>query len=469
MRGWVGKIHPAAEPLAVVLLRPTRFFGPTHLVGAIRLFSKSPTKMVEGHQCHRVGHFHRKKLLGLAFEASSPNGRFCEGAAAIHGKPLSRIEIHGKNLFYFFGNKEDEQVCVHFHFGMSGKFSLTEVDCDGNREEEMPETKPTTRLQLVNMKNGYVAHLSAMTVQYGTVDSMYLGKIMKLGADPLRPDADPEEAWAKIKDSKKSIGFLLMDQSVIAGVGNIYRAEILFKSGVHPEQPGNSLVRGQFDKIWHHSCDLLERGFNTGSIITVDPEEGLPAPWTRRYVYNQSTCGRCKSGIKSWDIATRTAYACPTCQPLVNNDSLSKDRRLIVEKATAAVEFVSHCAPDDQHVALMSPSKLTVAQLKQVLEEMALPTTGKKSYLVQRLTEARKNLKYSDAHETVPVKKEQLRTPEVLEARHKRRASRGSGVAKKLQVDHVATAKEAAEEKMEAGEGRHVEHVPLSIDDATAN
>lgn len=439
-------------------------------MGAVRLFSKSPTKMVEGHQCHRVGHFHRKKLLGLAFEASSPNGRFCEGAAAIDGRPLSRIEIHGKNLFYFFGEKEDEQVCVHFHFGMSGKFSLTEVDLAGKKESELPETKPTTRLQLFNKKNGYVAHLSAMTLQYGSVDSLYLEKIRKLGADPLRLDADAEEAWAKIQGSKKSIGYLLMDQSVIAGVGNIYRAEILFKSGVHPEQPGNSLTRAQFDKIWHHSCDLLERGFRTGSIITVDPEEGLPAPWTRRYVYNQSKCGRCKSGIKSWDIATRTAYACPTCQPLINNDTISKDRRLIVDKAIEAVEFVSHCAPDDQHVALMSPSKLTVAQLKQVLEEMGLPTTGKKSDLVQRVTNNRKNLQDPGVHETAQVKEEQLHTPEVLEGRHKKRASGGSaGVAKKLQIDHVATAKEAAKEKVEAGEGRHVEHVPMGIDDATAN
>jgi hypothetical protein len=137
-----------------------------------------------------------------------------------------------------------------------------------------------------------------------------------------------------------------------------------------------------------------------------------------------------------------------------------------VDKAIEAVEFVSHCAPDDQHVALMSPSKLTVAQLKRVLEEMALPTSGKKSDLVQRVLKARQNLEYSG----VQIKQEQLHTPEVLEGRHKRRTSPGgSSVAKKLQVDHVATAKEAAEEKMQAGEGRHVEHVPLGIDDATAN
>ena len=53
----------------------------------------------------------------------------------------------------------------------------------------------------------------------------------KLGPDPLREDADPELLWAKVTKSKKSVGLFLMDQSAVAGVGNIYRAEILFKVG----------------------------------------------------------------------------------------------------------------------------------------------------------------------------------------------------------------------------------------------
>jgi formamidopyrimidine-DNA glycosylase len=69
-----------------------------------------------------------------------------------------------------------------------------------------------------------------------------------------------------------------------AGVGNIYRAEILYKSRVHPEQPGNTISRATFDVIWGHCVDLLQRGFSSGSILTVDPEDAktLGKPWTRR-------------------------------------------------------------------------------------------------------------------------------------------------------------------------------------------
>ena len=54
---------------------------------------------------------------------------------------------------------------------------------------------------------------------------------------------------------------------------------------MHPEQPGNTVDRPTFEKLWHHSVNLLQRGFQSGSILTVDPEEGkrLGPPWTRRY------------------------------------------------------------------------------------------------------------------------------------------------------------------------------------------
>jgi formamidopyrimidine-DNA glycosylase len=67
-------------------------------------------------------------------------------------------------------------------------------------------------------------------------------------------------------------------------VGNIYRAEILYKAGVHPEQPGYSISRHEFDVLWKHCVDLLQRGFKTGSILTVDADDAkeLGKPWTRR-------------------------------------------------------------------------------------------------------------------------------------------------------------------------------------------
>lgn len=85
---------------------------------------------------------------------------------------------------------------------------------------------------------------------------------------------------------------------------------------VHPEQPANSISREEFDRIWRHSVLLLQRGFLTGSILTVDDEdaEKMGPPWTRRYIYNHKSCGVCAGRVRTWDMASRTVYACDTCQ-----------------------------------------------------------------------------------------------------------------------------------------------------------
>merc|ERR1711907_29159 len=84
--------------------------------------------MVEGPECHRVAAAHRKQLQHKKLKAESPNGRFSDGAAAINqaGGELMRIEVHGKNLFYFFGKRgagNSKQVVMRVHFGMAGEFA----------------------------------------------------------------------------------------------------------------------------------------------------------------------------------------------------------------------------------------------------------------------------------------------------------------------------------------------------------
>ena len=147
--------------------------------------------MVEGHSVHRVAHFHRQRLVGKAFEASSPNGRFSAGAAAINGKVFQRIEAVGKNLFAFFGNhnsndsssrntcsgnkNDDNVIVVHIHFGMAGAWAVYESNststssssASNSSDEEpiiVPEPSKTCRLRLQG--HGMTADLSAMTVNY---------------------------------------------------------------------------------------------------------------------------------------------------------------------------------------------------------------------------------------------------------------------------------------------------------------
>ena len=207
-----------------------------------------------------------------------------------------------------------------------------------------------------------------------------------------------ERLWRKVSKSKKSIGALIMDQDYFCGPGNIYRAEILFKARIHPDQLGKDLSRAEFDKVWRHSVELLQRGFREGSILTVDPaDDARYGPDLRRYVYNKSRCPICRGPVMSWDIQTRTAYACLACQPLravqeappspkksKKRPAASTPTKAKKAKPTPVKRFRSHCVEDSAEG--MSPEMLTVKELKAKLSAHGAPTNGLKSVLVARLT-----------------------------------------------------------------------------------
>jgi formamidopyrimidine-DNA glycosylase len=345
--------------------------------------------MVEGHSVHRLAVSHTKRLVGRAFKATSPNKRFTDGARAIDGRTLCRMEAVGKNLFAFFAMAGKPEVVVNVHFGMSGRWSVV----DAARAQP---ARDTTRLQLEGQ--GIVSHLSAMTVVHGCSE-LYESKKLSLGEDPLRDDADPERLWARVSKSTKSIGALLMDQSYFAGVGNIFRCEILLVAGVHPNVRGSDLSRAQYEAVWAASVRLMRRAFTLGSIVTVEPHEAAAVnrPKLRRWLYNSRTCGRCGGPVLSWQIQGRTCYACVACQPLAPSGGAEAEAP--ADSAPPQL-FHSHCVSDTFEERLATPQKLRVAEPRAALRAENLPTGGKKAELIERL-EARglpKKRKMRSAH-----------------------------------------------------------------------
>ncbi len=150
--------------------------------------------------------------------------------------------------------------------------------------------------------------------------------IARLGPDPLRPDAEPARAWARISRSQRPIGDLLLDQEVVAGVGNVYRAELLFRHRVHPLRPGRTLRVGQWRAMWEDLVVLMGEGVKTGTIDTVRPEHtpeamGRPARDDDHggevYVYRRAeqACHVCGSRVRTEVLAGRNLFWCAHCQP----------------------------------------------------------------------------------------------------------------------------------------------------------
>jgi len=262
--------------------------------------------MPEGHTIHRLALDHRRDLAARPVSVSSPQGRFAEAAARLDERVLEDVEAYGKHLFYDFGAGD----LVHVHLGLFGKFL--------RHEPPPPAPRDTVRLRMSGL-DATVDLIGA--TECALVDPSVRDAIVaRLGPDPLRRDAKPDKAFAKLQKRRTPIGAALMDQSVLAGVGNVYRAEILNVAGIHPEAPANTVTREQFDEMWTTLVGWLRHGVKDQVIITVDPTlVGKPRSRIKRrealWVYKQERCRRCGTEVRRWDLSGRWAYACETCQP----------------------------------------------------------------------------------------------------------------------------------------------------------
>ncbi|MBL9111451.1 MAG: hypothetical protein JNM74_19345, partial [Myxococcales bacterium] len=140
--------------------------------------------------------------------------------------------------------------------------------------------------------------------------------LARIGADPLVEGDDPEPAFRAMRRSSRAIGALLLDQSLVSGIGNVYRAELLFLVGVHPETPGRAVPVDALRRLWKLAVELLAVGVAKNRIVTRTPPKGVRA--TRRetlYVYKRRVCTRCESSIENPTVGGRPAYVCPVCQP----------------------------------------------------------------------------------------------------------------------------------------------------------
>ena len=256
---------------------------------------------------HRLARRHRRLLRGRTVSVSSPQGRFAD-AGLVSARVFAGAEAFGKHLFHDY----DNGLSLHVHLGIYGEF---------HERDGLVEPKDTTRMRLVSAGGEHVIDLIGPT-QCEVVDADGRAAIVaRIGPDPLRRDADPERAWERLRRRKGPIGPALLDQTLFAGVGNVYRAEALFVHGIHPSTPIPSITREQFDALWSTLTRMLEVGVKEGRIMTVDETElGLRRrDLTRengRYVYRQEACLRCGHPVRRWDMAGRWSYACEACQPV---------------------------------------------------------------------------------------------------------------------------------------------------------
>jgi endonuclease VIII len=263
----------------------------------------------EGHTLHRLAGLHQRRYAGHVVRVSSPQGRFA--ASTVDGRVLERAEAHGKHLFHVYG----PDATVHVHLGLYGVFT----------EFPLPLADPVGAVRMRLVGPTHWTDLRGPTRCEVLTEDEVAALHARLGPDPLRDDAKPELAFARVSRSRQPIAVLLMDQSVLAGVGNVYRAEVLFRHLVNPFLPGTGVGPELWDAMWSDLVELMGDGVRVGHIDTVRPEHrpeamGRPPRDDRHggevYVYRRTgqPCFLCGTPVATAELASRNLYWCPRCQ-----------------------------------------------------------------------------------------------------------------------------------------------------------
>ena len=328
--------------------------------------------MPEGHSVHRISRQFHANFVGTHPEVTSPQGRFAQGAAMLTGRQMVDARAVGKQMFLEF----EGDLWLRVHLGMYGAWdfsgevnihpsilthSLTPegmklgqtgmrgvlVDQDGEDSltsigaprrtrvrmaeqdraevqisEFPPEPVGQVRVRLLN--DSVCADLRGPTACEVLTPEEVNVVLDRLGPDPanVNTNAEKKRFVERAVRRKTPIGLVLMDQSVIAGIGNVYRAELLFRARLDPHTPTNELTEETLAALWDDWVHLLDIGITVGQMMTIDGLEGeeylraLQKRDERHWVYKLegTPCKRCGTNILLEEFGARKLYWCPGCQ-----------------------------------------------------------------------------------------------------------------------------------------------------------
>jgi endonuclease VIII len=263
--------------------------------------------MPEGHTIHRLARDHDRWFAGDRPSVGSPQGRFADEAAGLDGCTFLRAEAFGKHLLHTWDHPDRPHV--HIHLGLFGR-------CRSYRPPG-PDPRDSVRYLLAGEKG--TIHLIGATACAWIDDDGWAAIRERIGEDPLREDADPDRAYERLRRRRRPVAAVLLDQDVIAGLGNVFRADLLCALRIDPHLPARDLDRERFDALWELARDRLREGVRTRA-IRVAPADEPPHPEAGRrekdrvYVYKRRRCRRCAGPVAQEKLEQRTLYWCPSCQ-----------------------------------------------------------------------------------------------------------------------------------------------------------
>ncbi|MFM6967864.1 MAG: Fpg/Nei family DNA glycosylase [Microbacteriaceae bacterium] len=319
--------------------------------------------MPEGHSVHRIAAQFRRHFVGKRAAVSSPQGRFGD-CVVLDGHTITNAYAVGKHLFITF----DSGDSLHVHLGIYGAWdfagdvalddtaasaggrmgqtagrgtvvgaheeSLASIGAprrtrlrmgESERSSEQPASFPPEPIGQVRVRIltvDTVADLRGPTV-CEVLSPTGVDRVQNdLGPDPLVDKRGEERFIERCRSTSTPIGRALMNQKIVAGIGNVYRAEMLFRARLSPFAVTKNLPDDTLRELWSDWVKLLGVGVKTGQMLTMDgmtasqKRAALANRDDRHWVYRRAgePCRVCGTHIVMEMMEARKLYFCPQCQ-----------------------------------------------------------------------------------------------------------------------------------------------------------
>ena len=263
--------------------------------------------MAEGHLVARWAR-RLRSLLGQPLSAVELPARCADRAPELVGQHLTQVTTHGKHLLLRLSGGDT----IHCHAMMFGSWQTGKPGMSLRKSAHQVRLRLRSRQREAVFFNGPVVELLT------PAELAAHERLKALGPDILAAEFDRDEAWRRLQvDPSREIAEAIIDQTVVAGIGNIYKSEGLFLAGIDPRAPVGALSRPTAEQLWDILIPLMRAGVRAGRIRTrPQPTDGQdPRHWV--YQRRGQDCFRC--GTKVVRIVQgkmrRATFFCPSCQP----------------------------------------------------------------------------------------------------------------------------------------------------------
>ncbi|WP_440896081.1 DNA-formamidopyrimidine glycosylase [Amphibacillus sp. Q70] len=221
------------------------------------------------------------------------------------------IDVKRKGKFLIF---ELEHYSLVSHLRMEGKYGVYSAEIEKDKHTHVIfhfESGKTLRYH--DVRKFGTMHL------FPKDQADQSAPLIQLGPDPFETNYSLERIFPKIQKSNRVIKNILLDQTVIAGLGNIYVDETLFRANIHPLRKGTTLTEEEVERILKEAQDTLKEAIKQGGTTIrsyVNSLGDIGMFQQELFVYGQTgtPCKKCGSEIEKFKVSNRGTHVCPTCQ-----------------------------------------------------------------------------------------------------------------------------------------------------------